>query len=622
MSNWEVQHGDCRDVMRSLPPESVDAIVSDPPYGLSFMGKEWDQGVPGVEFWTEALRVAKPGAHLVAFGGTRTYHRLAVAIEDAGWEVRDCLSWLYGSGFPKSLDVSKQIDKHGGTPPAWFGPWFRAWRESQGITQKQVATLFPSKTGNLTGCVANWELGFNLPTPEQFNLIREAFGLPFDSIEAAEREVVGRREVNGEQGTAGGYQNGLASVRGADITTKREIDITAPATDAAKRWHGWGTALKPAWEPIILARKPLTGTVAANVTQYGTGAINVDGCRIGTSKPAATNTAFESWRNLEGRADRQQPEQTYNPNTGRWPANVLLDEDAAGMLDEQTGALSVNGPATWRRNKQDAISNPTSYAPPPKDVGETRIGYGDTGGASRFFFVAREGQCENVNIAGQDLSQPNQREDFAPAPASLAHSRERCQRGRDCTADCTDCTRHLNLAPSAGAMDNTGTIQTIPTCCESCGSALPVTDASINQASAEKVADASDPVSGTRFLYTSKVSRKEREAGLDGMPERDGGIKNDSGRGFSERDPYKKITTTNHHPTVKPIALMRWLCRLVTPPNGLILDPFNGSGSTGCAAVLEGFRYLGAELEPEYVEIARRRIAYWESQRSEPDLFG
>ncbi len=126
----------------------------------------------------------------------------------------------------------------------------------------------------------------------------------------------------------------------------------------------------------------------------------------------------------------------------------------------------------------------------------------------------------------------------------------------------------------------------------------------------------------SRFFYTAKVSRKEREAGLDGMPEREGGIKNDSGRGFSEGDPYKKITTTNHHPTVKPIALMRWLCRLVTPPNGLILDPFNGSGSTGCAAVLEGFRYLGAELDAEYVEIARKRIAHWASQTPEPDLFG
>lgn len=456
--NWKVEQGDCRDIMRTLPDNSVDAIVSDPPYGLSFMGKEWDHGVPGVEFWTEALRVAKPGAHLVAFGGTRTYHRLAVAIEDAGWEVRDCLSWLYGSGFPKSLDVSKQIDKHGGTPPAWFGPWFRAWRESQNVTQKQVAALFPSKTGNLTGCVANWELGFNLPTPEQFNLIRDTFGLPFDSIEAAEREVVGHNPnvARAARSLGGGIGFGAGSL---------DASITAPATDAAKRWHGWGTALKPAWEPIILARKPLTGTVAANVTQYGTGAINVDGCRIGKT--------VETWpaSRRQYPASGVQPGGNVNGYTtdtgtappGRWPANVCLDDDAAALLGE----------------------------------------------------------------------------------------------------------------PS-------------------------------------------------RFFYTAKVTRREREAGLDGMPERvsggmsgtaDGTLLTGSGNERNNR-------STNHHPTVKPITLMRWLCRLVTPPDGLILDPFNGSGSTGCAAVLEGFRYIGCELEAEYVEIARRRIAYWESQRAEPDLFG
>ena len=386
MSNWEVRHGDCRDVMRSLPPESVDAIVSDPPYGLSFMGKEWDHGVPGVEFWTEALRVAKPGAHLVAFGGTRTYHRLAVAIEDAGWEVRDCLSWMYGSGFPKSLDVSKAMDKGEGH-----------WR------------------GRASGVVSD---------------------------------------------------NGAMAGPNYGRTDKGE-----PITDLARQWHGWGTALKPGWESIILARKPLTGTVAANVTQYGTGAINVDGCRIGTT--------VETWPKTRARpidprdlhhdytGSETRTVDTGNAPAGRWPANVLLDEDAAGMLGE----------------------------------------------------------------------------------------------------------------PS-------------------------------------------------RFFYTAKVSRKEREAGLEDCDKvvkhfwqtANGASGEPSSLAIASNP--NKVARTNNHPTVKPIALMRWLCRLVTPPDGLILDPFNGSGSTGCAAVLEGFRYLGAELEPEYVEIARRRIAYWESQRSEPDLFG
>jgi site-specific DNA-methyltransferase (adenine-specific) len=194
-----VHHGDCREVMATLDAESVDAIVSDPPYGLSFMGKGWDHGVPGVEFWTEALRVAKPGAHLLAFGGTRTYHRLACAIEDAGWEIRDCVMWVYGSGFPKSHDVSKAIDKAAG----------------------------------------------------------------------AEREVVGVHRH--------AHLNKYRSQAATYGTPTNNTEETAPATDAARQWSGWGTALKPAWEPIIVARKPPVGTVAENVLTHGTGGINVDG---------------------------------------------------------------------------------------------------------------------------------------------------------------------------------------------------------------------------------------------------------------------------------------------------------------------------------------------------------
>ncbi len=511
--------------------------------------------------------------HLVAFGGTRTYHRLAVAIEDAGWDVRDCLSWLYGSGFPKSLAVDKAIDKRGGYPhlAAQIGEALRMARESRGLTVGECDKRFCGGTTNWSWFEGRPK-GQRAPTTQTFAAIAAEWPEVAHLAEAvaeAEREVVGRDTK--ARSTAGA--SALPTMGGS--VEYKSWDITAPATDAAKRWHGWGTALKPAWEPIILARKPLTGTVAANVTQYGTGAINVDGCRIGTDartftskgiRPGQNHMVGDAW---EGNGDKKDV-------SGRWPANVLLDEDAAGMLGEP----------------------------------------------SRFFFVAREGQCENVNIAGQDLSQPNQREDFALAPASLAHSRERCQRGRDCTADCTDCTRHLNLAPSAGAMDNTGTIQTIPTCCESCGSALPVTDASINQASAEKVADASDPVSGTRFLYTSKVSRREREAGLDGMPERISAKSNGAQAADDRGEMYdpntvglnRTVRTTNHHPTVKPIELMRYLVRLVTPNGGTVLDPFMGSGSTGCAAMLEGMDFIGIDITPEYVEIARRRILHHANQ--------
>lgn len=421
--------------MRTLDAESVDAIVSDPPYGLSFMGKEWDHGVPGEPFWREALRVAKPGAHLVAFGGTRTYHRLACAIEDAGWEIRDCLSWLYGSGFPKSLDVSKAMDK----------------------------------------------------------------------AQGAEREVTGVRKVSpSDLGQNSGW-NPLD-------TSSGEYQYTAPATDLARQWQGWGTALKPAWEPIILARKPLTGTVAANVAQYGTGALNIDGCRIGTDIVRSSgSTGMDARRFAHGTrptdyASRREPSE----HAGRWPANVVLDEAAAAMLDAQTGRLK-SGVAV--RHKSGGNTFGGGAPKPPMDD----LGYGDSGGASRFF-------------------------------------------------------------------------------------------------------------------YTAKASRREREAGLEGMPERLS-AKYANGDGLSERTMVdgewrnteaERKPARNVHPTVKPIALMRWLCRLVTPPNGLILDPFCGSGSTGCAAVLEGFRFTGIEREAEYVEIANRRIAHWAKHReqdAEPSLF-
>ena len=231
---YTVHTGDCRDVLRDYPADHFDSIVSDPPYGLTFMGKGWDRGVPGAEFWQEAFRVAKPGAHLLAFGGTRTFHRLTVAIEDAGWEIRDCMMWLYGSGFPKSHDVSKAIDKRGG----------------------------------------------------------------------AERQVLDERPAYGI-GITGATFKGHAE--GATAKT------TAPATDAARQWQGWGTALKPAWEPVIVARKPLSGTVADNVLRYGTGALNIDGCRVGGTE-------------------------------GRWPANVMHDGSAevvAGFPDTAAAQASM-----------------------------------------------------------------------------------------------------------------------------------------------------------------------------------------------------------------------------------------------------------------------------------------
>lgn len=440
-----VYQGDCIEVMRQMPENSVDAIVTDPPYALNFMGNAWDSfsGNPAgtacddcgnddpvvgyrlcldclesadevalrnssmlgqvsqnwskkethsrgyadnnnqaFQRWTtlwarEAFRVLKPGGHLLAFAGTRTYHRMASGVEDAGFEIRDCIAWMYGSGFPKSLDVSKAIDKAAGA-------------------EREVLETIPDR----------W---------------------------AGKGSVLERSERS----------------------PRETADITAPATPDAKKWSGWGTALKPAFEPVVVARKPLIGTVAQNVLEHGTGALNVDGCRIAAADSfgggaKATSGFVNGYESGEG--------WQAGSSLGRWPANVTLDETAAAMLDEQSGnrgggfGVRGSGPLTGR----------TSYALAGHDE---VVGYGDHGGASRFF-------------------------------------------------------------------------------------------------------------------YTAKASKKDR---------------NTNG-------------ANNTHPTVKPTTLMRWLIRLVTPPGGIILDPFGGSGSTGVAARAEGVRCILIEREAEYLDIIRQRL--------------
>jgi site-specific DNA-methyltransferase (adenine-specific) len=375
----DLRNGDCIEQMRQLPANSVDSIVTDPPYELGFMGKSWDStGIAySVKMWDEALRVLKPGGHLLAFSGSRTYHRMACAIEDAGFEIRDQIMWVYGSGFPKSLDVSKAIDKQAGV----------------------------------------------------------------------EREVVGSLKTN-------------VGMQGGNFTAGSQtgsVSITAPKTDKAKQWAGWGTALKPAHEPIVLARKPLIGTVATNVIIHGTGALNIDGSRVGTRKPEAKNTSFNSWRELEGRNDRQEPDQTYDSNQGRWPANFMHD-----------------------------------------------------------------GSDEVVELLGDSA----------------------------------------------------------------------------------------------RFFYCAKASKKDRNEGLDGFEERlvEIGDERPSGNSWERRDKRQTVPRANHHPTVKPTELMRYLVKLVTPTNGTVLDPFMGSGSTGKAAVLENFSFIGIDQSADYLDIATARINHAQEQ--------
>lgn len=275
--SWDVLQGDCLEVMKTLGESSIDSVVTDPPYGIGFLGKDWDACVPGVPFWKEALRVAKPGAYILAFGGTRTYHRLAVAIEDAGWEIRDCLMWVYGCSMPKSLDVSKAIDKS--DAPAWGNAnklRCTEWIRSTGISHSKINEVTRSCMGShyLTSKTQP-----AVPSREHLELLRPHFNQEVpDWLEAmvdsrtVESENFKKREVVGTKTNLNGFWGQ------GDRTS--EVVTTLPATEEAWAWHGWGTNVKPSLEPIAIARKPLIGSVAENILQFGTGALNIDGCRV------------------------------------------------------------------------------------------------------------------------------------------------------------------------------------------------------------------------------------------------------------------------------------------------------------------------------------------------------
>jgi DNA modification methylase len=441
----EIRYGDCLAVMREMPDASVDAVVTDPPYGLAFMGKRW---VPSVDIWAECLRVLKPGGHLLAFAGTRTQHRMAVRIEDAGFEIRDMIAWVYGSGFPKSLDVSKAIDRMDASEEQERRRLrFTAWVRATGATSRQIDEATGTNMGVHYTTAASQPRIMTREHLEQCRHLlgdvpewveREADIRSVESQNMASREVVAERTMT---------QGGGSSLQ-IRIGERREVEanITAPATPEAQQWAGWGTALKPALEPITVARKPLIGTVAENVLAHGTGALNVDGCRIEGRERTdyglanATRSAGNTYGTPSASAD-------FDATQGRWPANLIHDgsEEVVGLLND-----------------------------------------------------------------------------------------------------------------------------------------------------------------AARFFYCAKASKRDRDEGCEGMEAQN----NMRVNGPRESEEAKHATKrSNHHPTVKPTDLMRYLCRLVTPPGGIVLDPFAGSGSTGKAAALEGFRFIGIEREAEYVEIARARIA-------------
>jgi DNA modification methylase len=396
-------HGNALEVVPQLG--HVCAIVTDPPYGLSFMGKKWDYDVPSVEIWQACLDALRPGGHLLAFAGTRTQHRMAVRIEDAGFEIRDMIAWVYGSGFPKSMDVSKAIDK-GQSENKARQLRFTAWMRSTGITAKQIkdATGTDMASHYLTEksqpAIATADLFDKLrpylpEVPEEIErLVAERTGIEWPAYK--DRHTVGKMI---------GYDTSKArpacslSSQGIDKSAKREYEITAPATDAAKQWHGWGTSLKPALEPITMARKPLEGTVAANVLAHGCGGLNVDACRVETDE---TLTGSGSAPLKHGGQNSRPFHETavakgFNQSAlGRFPANLIHDgsDEVVGLFPEQvSGANPTRRGSPKFRNTYAMFEGQESCEPARGP---------DAGSAARFFYCAKASRSER----GKDNTHP------------------------------------------------------------------------------------------------------------------------------------------------------------------------------------------------------------------------
>ena len=457
--------GDCLDVLRTLPDASVDAIVTDPPYELGFMGKAWDaSGIAyNVDVWRECWRVLKPGGHLLAFGGTRTYHRMAVAIEDAGFEIRDSLDWIYGSGFPKGQDIARSIDRRRDdrAQALLVTAFLAAARDAAGWTNRQIEALFGFR-GNVGNLWTTQGKAALVPSIEQWDRLREALGFDDSDMRPLVVEINARKGSGGEawsqrevigSRTAGLHQGSGDTVMlagsGAALNADGSIPVTAPALDAARQWQGWNTALKPAHEPIVMARKS-TGfnTTVANVLEHGTGALNIDACRTAAGQDyrdkCASVVGLGSNRNGDAYGEWTGVREDSAHEAGRWPTNILL-----------------------------------GHSP-------------------------------------------------------------------DCAEDCSPGCPVFELGAEARFFP--------------------------------------------AFRYEAKAPASERPRLADGTA----------------------------HTTVKPLALMRWLLRLVTPPGGLALDPFAGSGTTLEAAVTEGFRAVGIELDPGHAALCQARL----NKPIAPVLFG
>ncbi len=395
-------HGSNRDIIPTLPDASYDSIVTDPPYELGFMGKGWDStGIAyDVEVWRECLRVLKPGGYLLSFGGSRTWHRIATAIEDAGFEIRDSIAWLYGSGFPKSMDVAKAIDKmriEDVEPIRAVCRVIRAAMDDRGLRSRDLVEHFDGCHPRL---IDHWaardtDSQPSLPTIGQWETLRDVLAIADSAVDAEVRRLNSRKGEFGEAFKARevtGVVDEWTDRTNYALTSRDGLRRDeAIAGSAAAEWAGWGTALKPAFEPIIVARKPLTGTVAANVLAYGTGALNIDATRVPMSHADAEYiteriAGFNGIQSIGGSGilgggQTMDRSQSYDPSKGRFPSNVLLDESQAAALDRQApdtgGAGKASGPTLTGAS--------TSVARGKFNGVEDSPFYGDRGGASRFF---------------------------------------------------------------------------------------------------------------------------------------------------------------------------------------------------------------------------------------------
>lgn len=562
---WCLTQADCINAMRAMPEASVDAVVTDPPYFIGFMGKEFDsqhltfverksasvvgsfESVVGNhnpvdsqdqqrtrlaegrraqgwhEAWArEALRVLKPGGHLLAFGGTRTSHRLVCGIENVGFEIRDCLLWLYGSGFPKSLDVARSIDKAAKGHP-------------QGTADPDSPNAGRFKTSATEGKRSETDRG-------------QHFGAGLGSF---------MREPG-----------------------ERYERVRVPE---AEPWRGWGTALKPGYEPIAVARKPLVATVAENVLTHGVGALNIDACRVpfvsygdeAESKGKNRHEDFGSGPRRNEVYGSDQRDRGANGNydpPGRWPANVILSHaPSCRPLGRRTVATNGHAPA------------------------ETR--------ASTIFGAANGGGLNGVKRDAVSLS------------SEIVELWE-------CVAGCpvAELDRQSGASCSAG-----GRLANISTTSQIYGGGNGLGQ-SLDPQSVRGDPGYGDVGGASRFFYVAKASRWERETGCGTLPLRNFGQSGGAQQAINEgKTEYIQTgnfglnrvkQVANDHPTVKPVALMRHLVRLITPKGGLVLDPFAGSGTTGIAAMLEGMRFIGIEKDDHYCEIARARIQ-WATEHPE-----